>query len=62
MDLIRKVAVEQDAAIIAVTHDDKIFDRIFHLRDGRLDGEGRTREVHVREADAFDAVLQRGSL
>jgi hypothetical protein len=31
---------EQDAAIIAVTHDEKIFDRfdlIFHLRDGRLD-------------------------
>lgn len=43
MDLLRKVAVEQDAAIIAVTHDEKIFDRfdrIFHLRDGRLDDEG----------------------
>lgn len=41
MDLLRKVAVEQDAAIIAVTHDEKIFDRfdrIFSLRDGRLDG------------------------
>ena len=43
MDLLRKVAVEQDAAIIAVTHDEKIFDRfdqIFHLRDGRLDLDG----------------------
>jgi len=43
MDLLRKVAVEQHAAIIAVTHDEKIFDRfdhIFQLRDGRLDGEG----------------------
>jgi putative ABC transport system ATP-binding protein len=43
MDLLRKVAVEQDAAIIAVTHDEKIFDRfdrIFHLRDGRLDDAG----------------------
>jgi putative ABC transport system ATP-binding protein len=44
MDLLRKLAVEQQAAIIAVTHDDKIFDRfdrIFHLRDGRLDdGKG----------------------
>lgn len=42
MDLLRKVAVEQQAAIIAVTHDEKIFDRfdhIFHLRDGRLDGQ-----------------------
>jgi putative ABC transport system ATP-binding protein len=40
MDLLRKVAVEQEAAIIAVTHDEKIFDRfdrIFNLRDGRLD-------------------------
>ncbi len=39
MDLLRKVAAEQQAAILAVTHDEKIFDRfdhIFHLRDGRL--------------------------
>jgi len=43
MDLLRKVAVEQNAAIIAVTHDEKIFDRfdrIFSLRDGRLELEG----------------------
>jgi putative ABC transport system ATP-binding protein len=42
MDLLRKLAVEQNAAIIAVTHDEKIFDRfgdIFLLRDGRLEGE-----------------------
>jgi putative ABC transport system ATP-binding protein len=40
MDLLRKLAREQDAAIIAVTHDEKIFDRfdrIFQLRDGRLE-------------------------
>jgi putative ABC transport system ATP-binding protein len=39
MDLLRKLAAEQQAAIIAVTHDDKIFDRfdrIFKLRDGYL--------------------------
>lgn len=39
MDLLRKVAVDQNAAIIAVTHDDKIFDRfdhIYQLRDGVL--------------------------
>jgi len=39
MDLLRKLAVEQQAAIIAVTHDEKIFDRfdrIFKLRDGLL--------------------------
>ena len=43
MDLLRKLAIEQDAAIIAVTHDEKIFDRfdkIFQLRDGRLEGSG----------------------
>ncbi len=40
MDLLRKVAADQDAAIIAVTHDDKIFDRfdhIYQLRDGALE-------------------------
>lgn len=46
MDLLRKLAVEQQAAIIAVTHDEKIFDRfdrIFRLRDGCLvDTEERT--------------------
>jgi len=39
MDLLRKLAAEQEAAIIAVTHDEKIFnrfDRIFSLRDGEL--------------------------
>lgn len=43
MDLLQKVAIEQEAAILAVTHDEKIserFDYIFHLRDGRqVDGE-----------------------
>lgn len=42
MDLLRKVAAEQKAAILAVTHDEKIFDRfdhIFHLRDGSLETE-----------------------
>lgn len=40
MDLLRKVAIDRRAAILVVTHDEKIFDRfdeIFHLRDGRLD-------------------------
>jgi putative ABC transport system ATP-binding protein len=43
MDLLRRLAVEQKAAIIAVTHDEKIFDRfdrMFQLRDGRLDPGG----------------------
>jgi putative ABC transport system ATP-binding protein len=40
MDLLRKVAIDQDAAIICVTHDEMIldrFDHIFRLRDGRLE-------------------------
>jgi putative ABC transport system ATP-binding protein len=43
MDLLRKLAAEQNACIVAVTHDEKIydrFDRIFHLRDGRLESQG----------------------
>ena len=42
MDLLRRIAVEQDAAIICVTHDEMIldrFDHIFRLRDGRLETE-----------------------
>ena len=44
MDLVRKLALDQDAAVIAVTHDEKIFDRfdrMFMLRDGRLEDEQR---------------------
>lgn len=43
MDLLRRLAREQEAAIVVVTHDEKIFprlDRIFQLRDGRLVGGG----------------------
>jgi putative ABC transport system ATP-binding protein len=39
MDLLRRIAIDQDAAIIVVTHDESIFDRfdrIFRLRDGRV--------------------------
>jgi len=46
MDMLRKVAVERRAAVIVVTHDEKIFDRfdlIYSLRDGAL-------EVSVRGA------------
>ncbi len=42
VDLLRRLAVEQRAAILVVTHDEKIydrFDRIFHLRDGALEVE-----------------------
>jgi putative ABC transport system ATP-binding protein len=42
MDLLRKIAVDQSAAILCVTHDEMIldrFDHIFRLRDGRLEAE-----------------------
>jgi len=45
MDLLRKIAADQQAAIITVTHDEKIFDRfdrIFQLRDGKLDTKEQT--------------------
>ncbi len=48
MDLLRKLAVDQKAAVIAVTHDDKIFDRfdrMFMLRDGHLDRIVRASEA-----------------
>jgi putative ABC transport system ATP-binding protein len=48
MDLLRRVAAEQRAAIITVTHDEKIFDRfdhIFRLRDGVLENERTTSPV-----------------
>ena len=44
MDLLRRIAVDQSAAIIVVTHDEMIldrFDHIFRLRDGRLENGAR---------------------
>ena len=40
IDMLRKVAVEHEAVVIVVTHDQKIYDRfdeIFSLRDGALE-------------------------
>jgi putative ABC transport system ATP-binding protein len=53
MDMLRKVAAEQDAAIIVVTHDEMILDRfnhIFHLRDGRLESGPATASVQLDSA------------
>jgi putative ABC transport system ATP-binding protein len=49
MDLLRRIALDQRAAIIIVTHDEMIldrFDHIFRLRDGRLEDNepGRPRQ------------------
>ncbi len=54
MDLLRKVAVDQNAAIICVTHDEMIldrFDHIYRLRDGRLEIEATgSRHVEIGAA------------
>jgi putative ABC transport system ATP-binding protein len=42
IDMLRKVAVEHQAAVIVVTHDQKIYDRfdtVFSLRDGALESD-----------------------
>jgi ABC-type lipoprotein export system ATPase subunit len=39
MDLLRRVAVDHAAAVLVVTHDEKIFggfNRLVRLRDGRI--------------------------
>jgi putative ABC transport system ATP-binding protein len=44
MDLLRRVARERAAAVLVVTHDEKIFDRfdrMVALRDGRVEAELR---------------------
>jgi putative ABC transport system ATP-binding protein len=44
MDMLRKVATERRTAVIVVTHDEKIFnrlDRIYLLRDGAIEGTAR---------------------
>ncbi len=52
MDLLRRIAIDQNAAIIVVTHDEMIldhFDHIFHLRDGRLE-DGASASVKSESA------------
>jgi putative ABC transport system ATP-binding protein len=54
MNLLRRIAVDQGAAIIVVTHDEMIldrFDHIFRLRDGRLE-TGATVGIHLENATA----------
>ncbi|MDA8249812.1 MAG: ABC transporter ATP-binding protein [Rhodospirillales bacterium] len=42
MDLLRRIARDQQAAVLVVTHDETIFDRfdrLISMRDGRIEGE-----------------------
>ena len=50
MDLLRQVARERAAAVLVVTHDDKIFDRfdrMVSLRDGRIEDVAAAVAVHA---------------
>jgi ABC-type lipoprotein export system ATPase subunit/uncharacterized OsmC-like protein len=62
MDLLRKLALDQNAAVIAVTHDEKIFDRfdrMFMLRDGPAGGHRAYAGRRVNRSEAI-AGLMRG--
>jgi putative ABC transport system ATP-binding protein len=51
MDLLRRIAIDHQAAIIVVTHDESIFnrfDRIFRLRDGRLVSVDRNQPLETK--------------
>ena len=44
MELLRRVAVQPDRAVIVVTHDNRVFDfgdRILHMNDGRIERSNR---------------------
>ena len=44
MDLLRQLGRERKAAVIAVTHDERMiegFDRVYHMVDGRIDQSWR---------------------
>jgi putative ABC transport system ATP-binding protein len=44
MDLLRRLGRERHAAVIVVTHDDRMlegFDRVYHMTDGRIDNGER---------------------
>ena len=50
MDLLRQVARERAAAVLVVTHDNKIFDRfdrMVSLRDGRIEEVAAIAALHV---------------
>ena len=66
MDLLRRIAVDQSAAIIVVTHDEMIldrFDHIFRLRDGRLEPEHlKTKSATVQLKRRFMMFRQQRTL
>ena len=50
MDLLRRVATDHEAAILVVTHDEKVFghfDRLIRLRDGHIEVEEPMRPTGI---------------
>jgi putative ABC transport system ATP-binding protein len=53
MDLLRRLGRERDAAVIVVTHDERMlegFDRVYHMTDGRITGGTRAASHPGHEA------------
>jgi putative ABC transport system ATP-binding protein len=52
MDLLRAVAIQEDRAVIIVTHDNRIFDladRILEIEDGSIVGDRRPKETQSQQ-------------
>jgi putative ABC transport system ATP-binding protein len=50
MDLLKRIAVREDRAVIVVTHDSRVFefaDRIAYMEDGRIDRVSEAREAEI---------------
>jgi putative ABC transport system ATP-binding protein len=48
MDSLTNIAIQQDSAVIVVTHDNRIFDfadRIFHMSDGKIEKEEQIKKI-----------------
>jgi putative ABC transport system ATP-binding protein len=57
MDLLRQVARDRGAAVLVVTHDDKIFDRfdrMVSLRDGRVEAAAAIADPQMQRTGPFD--------
>jgi putative ABC transport system ATP-binding protein len=60
MHLLRRLGRERHAAVIVVTHDERMtegFDRVFHMTDGRITGDGWT----SHQAGSEPRTRERGS-
>jgi putative ABC transport system ATP-binding protein len=65
MELLRRVAVQPDRAVLIVTHDNRVFDygdRIVHMSDGRIEKiEERELRRAVTEVESVENELEAGT-